>query len=198
MDAFSYLVTFIGLIPALALTRVLGGLADLVQHHVRPAAGRVRWSGLFVLWSLALVLYNAYEWWLIYGWRRTSPFSFWLFAFLLVKPSLLLFAGRLFMPDVEPDAEIDLDAHYFSVVRWIVPLMSAYTLLDIPDTLLHGREHFERLGGMRYAMTLVAWVAVLLVPLLFTRRRLVHWLLFGLGFVVTLLVQFTFNTSVIR
>lgn len=58
MDAFSYLVTFIGLIPALALTRVLGGLADLFQHHMRPSVGRVRWSGLFVLWSLSLVLYG--------------------------------------------------------------------------------------------------------------------------------------------
>jgi hypothetical protein len=53
MDAFSYLVTFISLIPALALTRVLGGLADLVQYHVRPAASRARWSALFVLWSLS-------------------------------------------------------------------------------------------------------------------------------------------------
>jgi hypothetical protein len=198
MDAFSYLVTFIGLIPALALTRVLGGLADLVQHHVRPAAGRVRWSGLFVLWALSLVLYNAYEWWLIYGWRRNAPFSFWLFAFLLVKPSLLLFAARLFMPDIEPEAEIDLDAHYFSVVRWLVPLISIYVLLDIPDTLFHGREHFERLGGIRYILVLVAGVAVLLVPLFFTRRRWAHWLLFGLGLGGALLLQITYNTSVIR
>ena len=63
--------------------------------------GRVRWSALFVLWSLALVLFNAYEWWLIFGWRGQGPYSFWLFAFLLVKPSLLLFVARLFIPDVE-------------------------------------------------------------------------------------------------
>jgi hypothetical protein len=198
MDAFSYLVTFISLIPALALTRVLGGLADLVQHHVRPAAGRVRWSALFVLWSLSLVLYNAYEWWLIYGWRKTSPIGFWLFAFLLVKPSLLFFVGRLFMPDVEAGAEINLDEHYFSVIRWVVPLLCLYILLDIPDTLLHGREHFERLGGFRYVGVLFAGVAILLAPLLFTRRRWVHWLLFGLGFVGSLLIQVTFNTAAIR
>lgn len=198
MDAFSYLVTFIGLIPALALTRVLGGLADLVQHHVRPAPGRVRWSGLFVFWSLSLVLYNAYEWWLIYGWRKTSPIGFWLFAFMLVKPSLLLFVARLFMPGVEPGAEIDLGAHYFGVIRRVVPLVSLYVLMDIPDTLLHGRGHFERLGGARYAAVLVAWVAGLLVPLLFTRRRWVHWLLFGLGFGGAPLLQATCNTAVIR
>ncbi|HEX8457792.1 MAG TPA: hypothetical protein VF656_10885 [Pyrinomonadaceae bacterium] len=198
MDAFSYLVTFISLIPALALTRVLGGLADLVQHHVRPRSGRVRWSGLFVLWSLALVLYNAYEWWLIYGWRKTSPFSFWLFAFLLVKPSLLLFVARLFMPDVEPGDDIDLDAHYFGVIRWIVPLISLYILLDIPDTLLHGSDHFARLGGMRYALLVIAMSLLFIVPLLFTRRRSVHWLLFGLGFIVSIILQVTFNTSVIR
>jgi len=198
MDAFSYLITFIALIPALALTRVLGGLADLVQHHLRAAAGRVRWSALFVAWALVLVLFNAYEWWLIYGWRDQGPYSFWLFAFLLVKPSILLFVARLFMPDVEPGAEIDLQAHYFSVIRWVVPLMGAYILLDIPDTLLHGREHFERLGGLRYAGVLVAWVALIYTPLLFTRRRWVHWLLFVLGFGMALLVQTLFNTAVIR
>ena len=198
MDAFSYLITFIALIPALALTRVLGGLADLVQHHVRPAAGRVRWSALFVAWSLVLVLFNAYEWWLIYGWRGMGPYGFWTFAFLLVKPSILLFVARLFMPDVEPGVEIDLEAHYFSVIRWVVPLMSAYILLDIPDTLLHGRAHFERLGGIRYAAVLVAWVGLLYTPLMLTRRPWVHWLLFGLGFGMALLVQTIFNTAVIR
>ncbi|HEX8694401.1 MAG TPA: hypothetical protein VF746_18410 [Longimicrobium sp.] len=197
MDAFSYLVTFIALIPALALTRVLGGLADLVQHHLRPGSGRVRWSGLFVFWALSLVLFNAYEWWLLYGWRHQAPFGFWLFAFLLVKPSLLLFMARLFMPDVEPGTNIDLDTHYFGVVRWVVPLMALYILLDIPDTLLHRREHFARLGGVRYAGLLVGWIAVIYVPLLFTRRRRVHWLLLGLGFGVALLVQTIFNTAVI-
>lgn len=198
MDAFSYLVTFIGLIPALALTRVLGGLADLVQHDVGPALGRVRWSGLFVFWSMALVLYNAYEWWLIYGWRKTSPFSFWLFAFLLVKPSLLLFVARLLMPDVERGAEIDLQAHYFAVIRWVASLVAIYTLMDIPDSLLHGRENFERLGGIRYAGLVAGGVAVFLVPLLFTRRRWVHWLLFALGFGFSFLLQITFNTALIR
>lgn len=198
MDAFSYLVTFIGLIPALALTRVLGGLADLVQHHVSPAPGRVRWSGLFVLWALVLVLFNAYEWWLIYGWRTEAPFRFWLFAFLLVKPSILLFVARLFMPDVERGAEIDLEAHYDSVLRWVVPLIALYILLDIPDTLLHGGAAFERLGGWRYAAVLVAWVTVCYPPLLLTRNRVVHWLVLALGLALALLVQTVFNTATIR
>jgi hypothetical protein len=197
MDAFSYLTAFIALIPALALTRILGGLADLVQHHVRPAEGRVRWSALFVLWSLALVLFNAYEWWLIFGWRDQGPYSFWLFAFLLVKPSILLFVARLFMPDVEPEAEIDLEAHYHSVIRWVAPLIAAYILLDIPDTLLHGRAHFEALGGIRYAAVLVGWVVIVYTPLMLTRRRWVHWLAFAVGFGMALLVQTIFNTAVI-
>lgn len=197
MDAFSYLVTFVALIPALALTRVLGGLADLVQHHLRPVPGRVRWSGLFVLWSLALVLFNAWEWWVLWGWRHAAPYSFWIFAFLLVKPSLLLFVSRLFMPDVERGVDVDLDAHYFSVVRWVTPLVAAYVLLDIPDTLLHGVTNFERYGGWRYAGFLLAWVLVVYAPLLFTRRRWLHWLLFGLGFAVNLLAQAYFNSGVI-
>jgi len=198
VDAFSYLAAFISLIPALALTRVLGGLADLVQHHVSPGLGRVRWSGLFVVWALALVLFNAYEWWLIWGWRNEAPFHFWIFAFLLVKPSILLFVARLFMPDVERGAAIDLNAHYFNVIRWVIPLLAVYILLDIADTLLHGAETFERVGGWRYAITLVAWVTLVYGPLLITRKRSVHWLAFWIGLAVTVLVQTVFNTALLR
>lgn len=105
---------------------------------------------------------------------------------------------RVYARQRAPASSLDLDAHYFSVLRWVVPLMSIYILLDIPDTLLHGGGHFERLGGMRYAGVLVAWVALLYIPLLLTRRRWLHWLLFGLGLAVTLIAQVTFNTSVIR
>jgi hypothetical protein len=36
----------------------------------------VRWSGLFVLWAMSLVLHSTYEWCLIYGRRETQPSSF--------------------------------------------------------------------------------------------------------------------------
>jgi hypothetical protein len=42
VDAFAYIVTFVGLIPALAQPRVPGGPADLVQHRLGAAPGRVR------------------------------------------------------------------------------------------------------------------------------------------------------------
>ena len=198
MDAFSYVVTFIALVPALALTRVLGGLADLVQHDIEKEGRGVRWSGLFVVWCLNLLLYNAYEWWLIFGWRNHSPFEFWIFAFLLVKPSILLFTARLLMPDVDPDATVDLDAHYFRVLPWVVPLLAAYVVLDIPDTLLHGLDHFRKLGGMRYVGSLVGWVVLLYPPFLLTRRRAVHWLVWVLGLGFFLVLQATLNTSSIR
>jgi hypothetical protein len=196
VDAFSYVATFIALIPALALTRLLGGLADLVQLHL-GGERRVRWSGLFLVWVFNLVLYNAYEWWLIYSWRSQAPFHFWIFAFLLVKPSILLFIARLWMPDVERDSRIDLEEHYFRVLRWVIPMLAAYVLLDIPDTLLHGVAHFESLGGLRYAGILLVWVLLLYPPLLLTRRRWVHWLVWTVGMGFFVILQLTLNTAAI-
>jgi hypothetical protein len=44
--------------------------------------------------------------------------------------------------------------------------MSLYIVLDIPDTLFHMREHFDRLGGFRYAALVAGTVALCLLPLL--------------------------------
>jgi hypothetical protein len=197
MEAFSYLTTFISLIPALAITYVLGGLADLVQHHVGRGTGRVRWSSIYLGWAVLLVLAIASEWWVLYGWHRHEAFNFWLFAFLLVKPCLLLFISRLFVPDLEPGADVDLEAHYFHVYRWTVPLYAAVMLLDIADTLLHGMDSYRRLGGLRYVAVIVGLALLFLTPLL-TRRRAYHRAVVGLWLILIVGLQLFFNTATIR
>src|ERR1700683_1497698 len=177
LDPFSYLAPFIAIIPAIALAYIFGGLADLVQHQVTPRAGRVRWSVLYLAWTVILVLSIAYEWFVLCGGGQHGDFNFWFVSFLLVKPSLLLFMARLLIPTLERGTDVDLEAQYFQVYRWIVPLYAAWVLLDIPDTLLHtleGINSFQKYGGVRYVAVVVSLCSILLLAPLLSRNRTWH------------------------
>jgi len=152
VDSFSYLVTFIALVPALALARVLGGAADLVYQALNDTPGRVRWSGLFVFFALGLVTTAAWEWWLLAGWADEGPFTFNTFQFLVLKPALLLFIARLFMPDVEAGTDVDLERHYFTVAL----------------------DHFSPDEVASNTAVIAVW-ATICASLGFTRRRAWHW-----------------------
>ena len=197
MDPFSYIVTFVALIPALALTWLLGGTADLVQHGLSKTPGRVTWSGLFIIAVVGAVFGIAFQWWIIYIWHDQGPYNFTTFAFLLVRPAVLLFIARLLIPDIEPNADVDLDGHYFAVIRWAAPLTAVYILLDLPDPLLHGPERFAELGGVWYAVFVVAWAA-LYGSLGVVRSRRYHWIIASVLWGVFALSQVAFGTGVLE
>jgi hypothetical protein len=174
VDSFSYLVTFIALVPALALARGLGGAADLVYQALNDTPGRVRWSGLFVFFALGLVTTAAWEWWLLAGWADEGPFTFNTFQFLVLKPALLLFIARLFMPDVEAGTDVDLERHYFTVARWVYPLLAVLALLSLPATYLGVLDHFSPDEVASNTAVIAVW-ATICASLGFTRRRAWHW-----------------------
>lgn len=174
MDPYSHLTTFIAIIPAFALSRVLGGAADLIQHNMDGTPGSVRWSWLFVLVSTQFVTSIALTWWILFNWHDEPPYSFTLFFFFLLAPSIYIVIARLLMPDLEPDAHVDLEQHYFTVARWIFSLFALVVVLDIVDTLLHGADRFEEVGGAIYAAGNLL-VAAVFVSLGFVRHRAYHW-----------------------
>lgn len=174
MDSFSYIATFVALVPALALGRVLGGMADLVYHAFSDTPGRVRWSGLFVVVAAGLVTSVAWEWWLFSHWADEAPFSFNTFQFLLLKPALLLFVARLYMPEIEPGVDVDLERHYFTVARWVFPLIAVLALLNLVPTYLDVFEQFSRADVLSNTAVIVVWSAIC-ASMGFIRRNGWHW-----------------------
>lgn len=174
METFSYLVTFIALVPALALARVLSGLADLIQHGLSETPGTVRWSGLFVLLAVGLITATSWEWWLLFNWRNEGLISFQWFQYLLIKPSILLIAARLLMPDIEPSADIDLERHYFAVARWIFPLIATLPLLDLPPAYLGVVDQLRPVDLYPYTAVLLVF-ALICATLGFVKRPHWHW-----------------------
>lgn len=191
MDTFLYLVTFLSLIYGLALARILSGYADLVQTRER-----VHWYGVHVFYGVAGLLYIALDWWILFGWREEATFTFYLFGFLLLKPSLLFFQVRLLMPDVEHGEPVDLEAHFFHIHRWYFGLGVAIALLDLPDTLLHedGWTRLTQLGTPYFLIQAITIGLYVIAARTQNRRyhRILPWvlaLLLGVAPLVTDLVR---------
>jgi hypothetical protein len=93
MGAFEYLSVLISIILALGMTRVLGGVGEMLQARSRH---RIYW--VHVIWIVNLFLYLVIAWWIFYRWRDQQPWNFYLFLFVLISPTILYLASLLLFP----------------------------------------------------------------------------------------------------
>ena len=114
MGAFEYLSVLISIILALGMTRVLAGVGEMLQARSRH---RVYW--VHVIWIVNLFLYLVIAWWIFYRWRDQQPWTFYLFLFVLISPTILYLASVLLFPR-EGDVDTAID-YKRTITRIIVP-----------------------------------------------------------------------------
>ena len=142
MDAFSYLSVLISIILALGMTRVLAGVGEMLQARTRH---RIYW--VHAVWIVNVFLYLVVAWWIFYRWRNQQPWTFFLFLFVLISPTILYLASLLLFPrESELEAPVDYKAHYYANHRAFFILFALFTPVDILDSLLKGIPHFIELG----------------------------------------------------
>src|ERR1700746_3005260 len=108
MGAFEYLSVLISIILALGMTRVLAGVGEMLQARARR---RLYWA--HAVWSTNLFLYLVVAWWIFYRWRNQQPWTFFLFIFVLISPTILYLASLLLFPrESDVDLAIDYKTHY--------------------------------------------------------------------------------------
>jgi hypothetical protein len=60
------------------------------------------------VWIANLFLYLVVAWWIFYRWRNQQPWTFFLFIFVLISPTILYLASIiLFPPESAPDEFVD-------------------------------------------------------------------------------------------
>src|SRR6266566_3877394 len=94
----------ISIILALGMTRVLGGIGEMLQARSRH---RVYWAD--AVWIVNLFLYLVLAWWIFYRWRDQQPWTFYLFVFVLISPTILYLASLLLFPR---EGDVDLAVDY--------------------------------------------------------------------------------------
>src|SRR2546428_11186088 len=151
VDPFSSLSVLMSIILALGMTRVLAGVGEMLQARSRR---RLYW--VHAVWVANLFLYLVVAWWIFYRWRNQQPWTFFLFVFVLISPTILYLASLILFPrESALDESIDYKTHYYSNHRAFFILFALFTPVDIVDSLLKGVPHFLQLGPQYVVSTLL-------------------------------------------
>jgi hypothetical protein len=191
MNAFDYLSVLISIILALAMTRVLGGVGEMLQARSQR---HIYW--VHVIWIINLFLYLVVEWWIFYRWRNQQPWTFLLFIFVLIGPTLLYLASILLFPrEAALDESVDYKTHYYANHRAFFIIFGLYGPVDVVDTLLKGVPHFLEQGPPYVVSTTVFIVGMTIAAITKNERYHQFYALFFL--VQTIVISFVlFQTLV--
>jgi hypothetical protein len=166
MNAFEYLSVLISIILALGMTRVLAGVGDMLQAC---SPRRVYW--VHAIWIMNVFLCLVIQWWIFYRWRNQQPWTFFLFVFVLIAPTLLYLASLLLFPrESDIDVAVDYKAHYYGNHRAFFILLALFIAADVPDTLLKGIPHVVELGP-QYIVSMVLYLGGLTLAAITSNER---------------------------
>jgi hypothetical protein len=144
MDPFSYVCVLTSIVAGLAVTRLLGGLGQLLQTRTRTPTYWVH-----SLWMLNMLLSVIITWWIQYRWRHTEHWTLFLVLWMLVAPITLYLATALLFPnEQEGEPILNWRQHYFEHNRLFFLLMALTYAIDVVDTSLKGWAHFRSLGPL--------------------------------------------------
>src|SRR5256884_5943185 len=185
MSPFEYLSVLISIVLALGMTRVLAGVGEMLQASSHR---QIYW--VHVLWIVNLFLYLVVAWWIFYRWRNQQPWTFFLFVFVLISPTILFLASLLLFPsDTAPGEFIDYKNHYYANHRAFFTIFALFTPVDFADSLLKGIPHFLELGPGYYLSQSIYFAGLVIAAI--TRNERYHQFYAVFFFAQTIAVCFT-------
>ena len=163
-ELYLHVRVLVGVVLGLGLTRILSGLARMVEHP-----GRNPVSATHLLWVAVILLSIVHFWWWEFTLISLGAWRFELFVFLLLYAFLwFVLACLLFPGDL---AEHDTyEAYFLSRRRWFFGLFAATFAADLIDTAIKGAEHFHALGP-EYPARIAAGIALCAIAAWTGNRR---------------------------
>jgi hypothetical protein len=147
MDMYLHIRVLFTIILGLGVSRLLTGVAKIVQH---PKENKVYWVHL--LWALFLFLYLIHYWWWEYRLQTIQKWTFPLYFFVALYAVILFFLCVLFFPEEMADYNSFRD-YFYSRRRWIFSFMTILFIADFADTLIKGSGYLHALGPVYYIRT---------------------------------------------
>jgi hypothetical protein len=191
MNAFEYLSVLISIILALGMTRVLAGVGEMLQARAQRG---IYW--VHVIWIVNLFTYLVVAWWIFYRWRNQQKWTFFLFVFVLISPTILFLASMLLFPREGSVVEsVDYKTHYYANHRAFFAIFSMFTVVDVADTLLKGVPHFLELGASYIISSALYFIGMVTAAITGNERYHEFYAVFFL--VQTLVISFLFFQTLV-
>jgi hypothetical protein len=183
MDMYLHVRVLFSMILGLGVSRLLAGVAKIVQH---PKEYKVYWVHL--LWALFLFLYLIHFWWWEYRLQGIQQWTFPLYFFIAIYAVLLFLMCVLFFPEEMADYEGFKD-YFYSRRRWIFSIMTALFIADIIDTLIKGTAFFHSLGPIFYVRSISYIVLSAIAIKVSNERYHAAFAIFATGYEILLILK---------
>lgn len=174
-EAFPHIRIVMGMVVGLGVTRLLTGVARIVQHP-----GQVPLYPVHLAWVASVLLMLIHYWWWQFGLFGIAHWTFEVYLFVIAYAVLLFLLAALLFPD-SMEGYAGYEAFFISRRGWFFGLLAATYAFDIVDTLIKGEAHFARFGA-EYLIRTPVFLALCAVAVLTPDRR------FHAAFVVLTLV----------
>ena len=139
-ELFPHIRIVMGMVVGLGITRLLMGVAGLIQHP-----DRARLSAIHLLWALSVLIELVLFWWWEFALYEISDWSFGIFAFLIGYAVLLFLMAALLFPDKLDDYD-GYEDFFLKRRKWFFGVFALTFLFDIVDTLIKGEPYLDTLG----------------------------------------------------
>jgi hypothetical protein len=174
-ELFPHIRIVMGMVVGLGITRLLMGVAGLVQHP-----DRAKISLIHLLWAFSILVELILFWWWEFALYEVTDWSFGIFAFLIFYAITLFVMAALLFPD-KLDDYAGYEDFFLRRRHWFFGVFALTFLLDIVDTLIKGEPYFDTLG-LEYLIQVPIGLALCAVAIWTTSRR------YHLGLVIVHLV----------
>ena len=140
VDLYLHVRVLIAIILGLSVTRLVSGVAALIQHPGRSPIWSVHLG--WVAWALLNVVTF---WWWEFRLSFVQHWTFTLYIFVCVYASMYYFLSALLFPQ-DLDEYQGFQDYFLSRRRWFFGFVALTEALDVVDTLIKGDGHLQSLG----------------------------------------------------
>lgn len=137
-ELFAHIRVVMGMVVGLSVTRLLSGLARMIQH---PKPHHL--SAIHLLWVFSLLVELALFWWWEFALSQLPHITFGKFLFLIGYAFALFLLCALLFPD-ELDDYADYEVFFIDRRRWFFSVFALTFVLDTVDTAIKGAEYWSR------------------------------------------------------
>lgn len=163
-DVFPHIRIVMGMVIGLGVTRLLSGVARIVQHPAQYPLYPVH-----LAWVGSVLLMLVHFWWWEIGLFEIDNWTFGKYLFLIGYAIVLFLLCALLFPDSMQDYGSYRD-YFYARRAWFFGLLASTYLLDVVDTLLKGQAHFARFGH-EYLIRTPLFVVLCIAAACSTNRR---------------------------
>jgi hypothetical protein len=141
VSLFEFVAVIISMILALAMGRLLMGVAEIVESR-RDRVGYVPHS----IWLVSLFLLILHTWWSQWDFRDIE-WTYPAFVYVVLTPTILFFAVELIIPTRVVGHRLDVRDHFRNVrPLFMVVLLAENVFLWLDGPLLMGQAAFGLIG----------------------------------------------------